>query len=92
MSKNNSIKKSDKKFIRREKARIRAAVLDFKKQEEMIDALYKKFKETKATNKTNEIITPKEDEKISNSQHQISNKVPNVKKNKTKKQKLKSKK
>jgi hypothetical protein len=31
MSQNNKIRKSDKKFIRLEKARIRAAVLDVKK-------------------------------------------------------------
>ena len=43
MSKNNTIKKSDKKFIRREKARIRSQFLDFKKQEEMIAELYKRF-------------------------------------------------
>ncbi len=43
MSKNNTIKKSDKKFIRREKARIRGLFLDVKKQEEMINELYKKF-------------------------------------------------
>ena len=43
MSKNNFIRKSDKKFIRREKSRIRAAVLDTKKQEEMIKELYNKF-------------------------------------------------
>jgi len=43
MSKNNTIKKSDKKFIRREKARIRAQFFDIKKQEEMINNLYKTF-------------------------------------------------
>ena len=43
MSKNNTIRKSDKKFIRREKARIRRDFLDFKKQEEMINELYKRF-------------------------------------------------
>ncbi len=43
MSKNNTIRKSDKKFIRSEKARIRRQILDVKKQEEMIDNLYKKF-------------------------------------------------
>jgi len=34
--------KSLKKFIRREKARIRKEVLDLNKQKELIDALYKK--------------------------------------------------
>ncbi len=43
MSQNNTIRKSDKKFIRTEKARIRAMVLDLKKQQEMIDKLYEKF-------------------------------------------------
>ena len=43
MSKNNTIRKSDKKFIRREKARIRVQFLDVKKQEEMVTELYKKF-------------------------------------------------
>lgn len=43
MSKNNTIRKSDKKFIRTEKARIRSQFLDVKKQQELIDDLYKKF-------------------------------------------------
>lgn len=43
MSKNNTLKKSEKKFIRLEKARIRRQFFDIKKQEEMIDQLYKKF-------------------------------------------------
>ena len=43
MSQNNTIRKSDKKFIRLEKARIRRQFLDIKKQEELIDNLYKKF-------------------------------------------------
>jgi len=43
MSQNNTIRKSDKKFIAREKGRIRSQVLDVKKQQELIDNLYKKF-------------------------------------------------
>ena len=43
MSKNNTITKSDKTFIRREKARIRAQFLDVKKQTELINALYAKI-------------------------------------------------
>jgi len=43
MSKNNQIRKSDKKFIRTQKARIRSQFLDIKKQEELITELYKKF-------------------------------------------------
>ncbi len=43
MSQNNTIKKSDKKFIRLEKARIRRQFLDVKKQQELIDNLYKRF-------------------------------------------------
>ena len=46
MSKNNQIRKSDKKFIRTEKARIRRQFLDVKKQQELINNLYKKY-ETK---------------------------------------------
>jgi len=36
--------KSVRKFIRREKARIRRQVFDVKKQEELIEELYKKLK------------------------------------------------
>ena len=43
MSKNNTIRKSDKKFIRTQKARIRRQFSDTKKQEELITELYKKF-------------------------------------------------
>ncbi len=43
MSQNNTIRKSDKKFIRTEKARIRSQFLDIKKQDELINNLYKKF-------------------------------------------------
>ena len=43
MSKNNQIRKSDKKFIRLEKARIRRQILDSKKQQELITNLYKRF-------------------------------------------------
>jgi len=39
----NTLKKSDKKFVRLEKARIRSRFLDFKKQEEMITELYQRF-------------------------------------------------
>ncbi len=35
--------KSIRKFLRREKARIRSRVLDLKKQKELIDELYAKF-------------------------------------------------
>ena len=37
------LKSSDRKFIRTEKARIRRQFLDFKKQEEMINELYKRL-------------------------------------------------
>lgn len=43
VSKNNLIKYSDKKFIRLEKSRIRRQFLDVKKQEELINNLYKRF-------------------------------------------------
>ena len=39
--------KSFSKFIRREKARIRSQVLDVKKQEELIEKIYKKFSKGK---------------------------------------------
>lgn len=54
MSKNNQIKKSDKKFIRREKARIRAKFYDAKKQEELISALYQRFLATPLKELTSE--------------------------------------
>jgi len=38
---------SVRKFIRKEKARIRREVLDLKKQEELISELYQKFSKTK---------------------------------------------
>jgi hypothetical protein len=37
------LKKSDRKFIRLEKARIRRQFLDVKKQQELISELYKRF-------------------------------------------------
>jgi len=39
--------KSIRKFIRKEKARIRREVLDVKKQEELIAEIYKKFSKRK---------------------------------------------
>jgi hypothetical protein len=49
--------KSIRKFIRFEKARIRREVLDSKKQEELIQQLYKKF--DKGVSDKKEISTPK---------------------------------
>jgi len=70
MSKNNTIKKSDKKFIRREKARIRGLFLDVKKQEEMISELYRKFLPQPKVEGVAEVVkiekvkdAPKEDKK-----------------------------
>jgi len=40
---NRKLPKSLRKFIRQEKARIRREVLDIKKQEELINELYKKY-------------------------------------------------
>lgn len=40
MSKNKKLNNSQRKFIRKEKARIRREVLDIKKQEEEIEKLY----------------------------------------------------
>jgi len=42
MSKNKNLNNSQRKFIRKEKARIRSTFLDVKKQEEEINKLYKK--------------------------------------------------
>ncbi len=42
--------RSQRKFIRQEKARIRREILGFKKQEEMIQQLYKRFRK--------KVITP----------------------------------
>jgi len=39
--------KSVRKFIRREKARIRREVLDLKKQEQLIKELYQKYSQIK---------------------------------------------
>jgi hypothetical protein len=39
----NTLTKSDRKFIRLEKSRIRKQFLDVKKQQELIGELYKKF-------------------------------------------------
>ena len=41
--KKRKLPKSLRKYIRKEKARIRREVLDFKKQEELINELYKRF-------------------------------------------------
>jgi len=62
MSQNNTIRKSDKKFIRTEKARIRSQFLDIKKQEELIDNLYKKFLPQPKTARTEEIKEVKKEE------------------------------
>jgi len=40
---NKKLPRSLRKYIRQEKARIRREVLDFKKQEELINELYKRF-------------------------------------------------
>jgi len=58
MSQNNTIRKSDKKFIRNEKARIRVQFLDVKKQNELIDNLYKKFLKQPAIEKSLEPKNP----------------------------------
>lgn len=41
--------KSLRKYIRREKARIRQEVLDVKEQEKLIEKLYQKFTKSKKT-------------------------------------------
>ncbi len=83
MSKNNTIKKSDKKFIRREKARIRAQFLDAKKQEEMINELYKKFSpQPKVEIATEPVKMEKPEEKLKKEEK------PKIKKPKTAKSNL----
>jgi len=53
MSKTN-LPKSVKKFIRKEKARIRREIFDLKKQEELIKQIYQRFiKEEKNDHKRN---------------------------------------
>lgn len=47
--KKKKLPKSLRKFIRKEKARIRREILDLKKQEELIKELYKKFLKNKIT-------------------------------------------
>jgi len=42
---------STRKFIRREKARIRREILDIKKQEELINELYQKYFKVKIQEK-----------------------------------------
>ncbi len=59
MSQNDTIRKSDKKFIRKEKARIRRQFSDSKKQEEMINELYKRFSAFLKVEGVKEIPVPK---------------------------------
>ncbi len=49
--KQKKLPKSLRKFIRREKARIRRSVLSLKKQEELINELYQKFLKISTENK-----------------------------------------
>jgi len=48
MGKEKKLPKSLRKFIRREKARIRREVLDLKEQEKLISELYQKFLKPKS--------------------------------------------
>jgi len=77
MSKNNLIRKSDKKFIRTEKARIRRQFFDVNKQEEMINELYKRF-----VRKDTMVIEPKPPEKEVKKPVEKEVKLEKVKKNK----------
>ncbi len=63
MSKNDTIRKSDKKFIRLEKARIRRQFFDLKKRQEMINELYKRFIKTDAQPVITKAEQPKKVEK-----------------------------
>ena len=65
MSKNNTIKKSDKKFIRREKARIRGQFSDAKKQQELINELYNRFLQKPEVKEISEVKEVKEAKKES---------------------------
>ena len=47
--------RSIRKYIRREKARIRREVLDIKEQERLIDMLYKKFLKEKSYESTRDL-------------------------------------
>jgi len=53
--KNKTFPKSIRKFIRKEKSRIRRQVLDIKEQEEQIKQLYEKFLKNKSKNKNKEL-------------------------------------
>ena len=81
------LKSSDRKFIRREKARIRRQFLDVKKQEELISELYKRLLGKSGvkveTEKVKEVKTekPVEKAKIKNKSETKSQKSkPNIKK------------
>jgi len=80
MSKNNTIRKSDKKFIRKEKARIRRQFLDVKKQEELIGELYKRFLGKPEVTATKEVKTEvkkevKKEEKPKQGKEKVAKKV-----------------
>ena len=72
------LKKSDRKFIRTEKSRIRREFLGFKKQEELISELYKKLLGEPKINKDDDVEKNKEIKKTKK----------DLKKEKTKKVKL----
>ena len=85
MSKNNTIRKSDKKFIRLEKARIRRQFLDVKKQQELIDELYKRFTPTPKTKVLKNEKTEKAPEPKELKKEKTETKKPEAKKEKDKK-------
>ena len=58
-----NLKKSDKKHIRTEKARIRRQFLDVAKQEEMITELYRKMVPALAENPKSQTTNPKQIQK-----------------------------
>ena len=53
-----NLKKSDRKYIAREKARIRKQFLDLAKQEEMITDLYKRMVGKAAVVPTEKVVAP----------------------------------
>jgi len=59
MTKKSCLPKSIRKFIRKEKSRIRREVLDLKKQKELISEIYKKFLNQKNLKIQNQKVTEK---------------------------------
>lgn len=63
--------KSVRKFIRREKARIRRQILDTKKQEEAIKAMYAKLSEKPVQAKEPKKEAPKVEKPVKNKKQKV---------------------